>query len=115
MSDTQCRAVLRAMTSLLYDRTKASISEHNKLIVSRMQTPRLNIRLGYRDGVGSTPWGGGIVGMSAIQEYALERNYLLRDFLQPTFFKRQDPLNVMKKINAWKDCEITDVKDFSFT
>ena len=86
--------------------------EGNGLTPSRMQLPRILLALGPDDAVGSTAWGGSVVGYQAQSELIQERVHLINGFVQPIFYKPHDPIKVRSVFDKWREKEVTDVADF---
>ncbi|CAD2220307.1 hypothetical protein AGDE_01727 [Angomonas deanei] len=112
-SDIQARTLFRELTSIISNPTAAFLHSRDGLQLYRMKVPRLHVRLGVGDGVGCTPWSGGMTAGPAVLEFHQDRNYLIKEFQRPVFYKQQNQSKIKLKIDQWLAHEITDITDFS--
>nr|CCC91535.1 conserved hypothetical protein [Trypanosoma congolense IL3000] len=113
LSDVEVRTIFRALNSVVHNPTERFMHSRDGLDLRRLSIPRQLIRLGSNDAVGSTPWSGAMCGLSAFHEFMQDRNYLMKEYLKPIFYKRQDSSKVKQRISNWAAHEITDIVDFS--
>nr|CCC49104.1 conserved hypothetical protein, fragment [Trypanosoma vivax Y486] len=114
LSDVQVRTIFRGLNSVINNPTERFLHSQDGVNLQRLSIPRMLIRLGNQnDAVGCTPWSGAMVGLSAFHEFMQDRNYLVKEFQKPIFYKRQDPSKVKQRISNWMAHEITDIVDFS--
>ncbi|RHW71508.1 pyridine nucleotide-disulfide oxidoreductase [Trypanosoma brucei equiperdum] len=113
LSDVEARTVFRALNSVVHNPTERFMHSRDGLDLRRLNIPRMLVRLGSDDAVGSTPWSGAMVGLAAVHEFMQDRNFLVKEFQKPIFYKRQDAAKVKQRISNWAAHEITDIVDFS--
>lgn len=112
-SDTETRTIFRELNRVISSPKLVFLNSGDGVNLTRMSLPRQSIRLGPSDGIACTPWSGGMSGAPAVHEFMQDRNYLMKDFMQPVFFKQFDQLKVRTRMKEWMESEVTDITDFS--
>lgn len=112
-SDIEARTLFRELNSVVSNPTTVFLHSRDGVQLSHMKIPRMHVRLGTDDAAGCTPWSGGMTGVSAVHEFMQDRNYLLKEFQRPVFYKQQDQAKIKQRVSQWLADEITDIIDFS--
>ena len=121
-SDLQSRTLFRNLLTMasLYDASKkqaggtgAILLQSNMAITSKkMAFPRLIMKFGPHDAIGSTAWAGTILGPPAVKEQFQDKQFFMREFNKPMFFKLRDTGEVRRAFDHWIERVATDVADF---
>jgi NADH dehydrogenase FAD-containing subunit len=114
-SDYQARNLFRNLLSVanLADSAVSSfVPTMTPVTRLSMSFPRLIVPIDELQAVGSTAWSGSVVGVIALKELMQDRQYFLKEFHKPIFFKQQDDGKVRQSYDKYFATASTDPTDF---
>jgi len=113
-SELQARRVFRNVHGTMFQQG-ISWTATDGLQLQRLIIPRVALRLGANDAVGtSATWGAVLSGVGAQKDFEADRQALMGDFLNPTFYKPLRSAPALERIQKWLLTAKTDVNAFNY-